>query len=116
MHKGLSLSSRTFIWGDALNIIKENLFFGRGSFTNAEISSYILYGTTHAHNIILELLMRTGIIGTVAYLIFMLYPLKPRRHLILLIFILASLFCFLWIFMFQYSIFTVLLDYCMQRK
>ncbi|MGM9962576.1 MAG: O-antigen ligase family protein [Holdemanella porci] len=94
MHKGLSLSSRTFIWGDALNIIKENLFFGRGSFTNAEISSYILYGTTHAHNIILELLMRTGVIGTLAYLIFMLYPLKPRRHVILLIFYIGQFVLF----------------------
>lgn len=94
MHKGLSLSSRTFIWNDALKIIKENLFWGRGSFTNSEISSYILYGTTHAHNIILELLMRTGILGTVSYLIFMLYPLKARKHGIMLIFYIGQVVLF----------------------
>lgn len=80
MGKSVSLSSRTIIWDDAIGIIKNNLLFGVGSFTPHEISSYVLYGTTHTHNIILELILRTGILGTLGYLTYLFYPLKKEKN------------------------------------
>lgn len=71
MSKGVTLNSRTYIWDCALKLIRERPVFGHGSFTQEQIDSYILYGTTHAHNLLLELLMRTGVVGTVFYLMFL---------------------------------------------
>lgn len=71
MDKGITLNSRTYIWEDALELIRQKPIFGHGSFTQEQIKSYILYGTTHAHNLLLELLMRTGIVGTAAFLVFL---------------------------------------------
>lgn len=69
--KGITLNSRTVIWDHALDLISEAPFFGHGSFSATQIADYVLYGTNHAHNILLELLMRTGIVGTIAYLLFL---------------------------------------------
>ncbi len=71
MSKGVTLNSRTYIWADALELIRQRPIFGHGSFTQAQIDAYILYGTTHAHNLLLEILMRTGVTGAAAYLVFL---------------------------------------------
>lgn len=71
MSKGVTLNSRTYIWANALTLIKQRPIFGHGSFTPEQIADYILYGTTHAHNLLLEILMRTGIVGAAAFLIFL---------------------------------------------
>lgn len=71
MSKGVTLNSRTYIWDHALRLIVERPVFGHGSFTQEQIADYILYGTNHAHNLLIELLMRTGIVGTVCYLLFL---------------------------------------------
>ena len=71
MDKGITLNSRTYIWEHALRLIRQKPFFGHGSFTQEQINNYILYGTTHAHNLLLELLLRTGIVGTASYIIFL---------------------------------------------
>ena len=86
MSKGVTLNSRTIIWDHALSLISSKPLFGHGSFTQEQLDAYILYGTTHAHNIFLELLMRTGIVGTILYLLFLcgfIPPLKtgkPESH------------------------------------
>ena len=78
---GFSLNSRTYIWAQALQLIKQNPLLGIGNLSESEIASYVLYGASHTHNIILELLLRTGIIGTISYLHFLIYPLiKYRRY------------------------------------
>jgi len=61
------LSSREIIWKDAFNVFINNFLIGIGTLTTQQINSYILYGAGHAHNIILELLMDTGIIGTTIF-------------------------------------------------
>lgn len=78
--RGFSLNSRTYIWGATIRLIKESPIIGIGNLTKSEVSNYILYGTEHAHNIILELLLRTGIIGFISYLYYLLFPaIKYRR-------------------------------------
>lgn len=68
--KGTSLNSRTDIWEAAIKLIKAKPLLGHGDLSVEHINAYYLYGTTHAHNMILELLLRTGIIGTICYAIF----------------------------------------------
>lgn len=86
MSKGVTLNSRTIIWDHAVSLISDKPWFGHGNFTQEQLDDYILYGTTHAHNILLELLMRTGIVGAVLYVLFLcgfIPPLKtgkPESH------------------------------------
>lgn len=68
--KASTLNSRTIIWEKALNIIGHNPIFGIGELSTAQVESYALYGVNHAHNLILDLLLKTGIIGTISYLFF----------------------------------------------
>lgn len=64
MHKDASLNSRTLIWGKAIIQIKENLIFGYG-FGHNVFSHY------YAHNLILQLLLTTGLIGLIIYIYFL---------------------------------------------
>lgn len=78
---GLSLNSRTFIWISTIQLILQKPFLGYGNLSEAEIGSYILYGASHAHNIFLELLLRTGIVGAVSYLYFILSPIYRNKKI-----------------------------------
>lgn len=78
LHKSITLNSRTYIWTASIDLIKSKFVLGHGDFSNEQISNFILYGTTHAHNIFLELLLRTGIVGTIGYLWFILGSLKEN--------------------------------------
>lgn len=68
--KAITLNSRTIIWEKAFNIIKQNFLFGIGKLTDRQVENYVLYGVDHAHNLILDLLLKTGVVGTIAYLYF----------------------------------------------
>ena len=84
MSKGVTLNSRTIIWDHVLRLIQQRPVFGHGSFTQEQIyKDYVMYGTTHAHNLLMELLLRTGIVGTIAYLWFLLgfAPIGKRNPL-----------------------------------
>lgn len=101
MSKGVTLNSRTIIWADALELIKQRPFLGHGAFTQKQLfEDYVLYGTTHAHNLLLELLVRAGIVGTVAYLCFLLGFVSngrkklPQAHGVLLAGLVAQLVLF----------------------
>lgn len=92
MSKGVTLNSRTYIWEGALKLIGQRPVFGHGGFTQERIDEFILYGTTHAHNLLLEILMRTGIVGAVCYLLFLcgfatgrnrLHRSNPHRNILL---------------------------------
>ena len=72
IEKGVSLNSRTIIWKNSLELIKTKILFGYGTLSNDMIKSYVLYGAGHAHNFLLELLLRTGIVGTISYIVFLL--------------------------------------------
>lgn len=79
--KGVTLNSRTIIWDHALRLFIKRPLLGYGAFTAQQIKNYILYGTTHAHNVLLELLIRTGLVGTVGYLRFLCGFAKKERAL-----------------------------------
>lgn len=60
----VGMNSREIIWPRAIYAIMQRPILGYGMLTDNQISSYILYGTTHTHNIVLEFLMDSGIIGS----------------------------------------------------
>lgn len=60
----VGMNSREIIWPKAIYAILKRPFLGYGVLTDNQVTSYILYGTTHTHNIILEFLMDSGIIGS----------------------------------------------------
>lgn len=64
------LSSREKIWPLAFSGFLRRPIFGYGALTEAQIGAYYLYGTNHTHNIILEFLMMTGIVGIVLFVKF----------------------------------------------
>lgn len=72
--KGLSLNSRTDIWEGALNLIQEQPLLGYGSQEDFLGSTFLLYGASHAHNLLLDMLLRGGVIGAVLYLYFLAKP------------------------------------------
>ena len=74
--KALTLNSRTIIWSDAVDLILRKPIFGWGELSQKAIDDYVLYGVEHAHNILLELWMRTGIVGATSYIVFLLAPFK----------------------------------------
>ena len=51
-------------------IIKQNIIFGIGELSAERVEGYALYGMGHAHNLILDLLLKSGIVGTISYLYF----------------------------------------------
>lgn len=68
--KATTLNSRTIIWEKAFNIIKQNIIFGIGELSAEQVEGYALYGMGHAHNLILDLLLKSGVVGTISYLYF----------------------------------------------
>ena len=80
--KGVTLNSRTIIWDMAIKLIKEKPFWGWGVLSDGQIVNYVLYGTEHAHNIVLELMLRTGIIGLGWYLLFLFGACKNYKKII----------------------------------
>lgn len=68
--KATTLNSRTIIWSRAFNLIKHNFLFGIGELTEQQINNYVLYGMGHAHNIFLDLMIKTGLVGTIGFLFF----------------------------------------------
>lgn len=91
--KGVTLNSRTYIWDFALKLIAEKPVLGHGTFTDeALFTDYVLYGVDHAHNLLLEILLRTGIVGSAGFLAFLFgfapigkRPSSPKAHGILLV-------------------------------
>ena len=79
MQKGVTLNSRTFIWDCALDLIAEKPIFGYGTFTKQQIDSLVLFGTTHAHNLLLDLLLCAGALGTAGYILFLCLGVPARR-------------------------------------
>lgn len=70
------LSSREKIWPLAFDRFLEKPIFGYGSLTEQQINNYYLYGTTHAHNILLEFLMMTGLVGSILFVKFFVSSIK----------------------------------------
>ncbi len=59
----VGLNSREIIWPKAFGAFLQRPLIGYGSLTQAQVDSYILYGGEHAHNIVMEFIFSTGIVG-----------------------------------------------------
>lgn len=72
-YSGVTTDNRLLIWRVALRDIAKNPLFGRGFLGYYHIyGSYAgSYATTHCHNLLLDLLLNFGVLGTVFPLIFM---------------------------------------------
>lgn len=94
---GITLNSRTIIWNMALNLIKQRPIWGWGVLSQYQIENYVLYGTEHAHNIVLELLLRVGIMGFCCYVFFLIAACKNYKKIIKSneIILIITLQCFL---------------------
>lgn len=78
-YHAITLNSRTIIWQYAINLIRLKPILGYGTLPEQRILDYALYGVDHCHNIFLEILFRTGIIGSVCYFIYLFYPFQASR-------------------------------------
>ena len=65
-----------------MDLIKQKPLLGWGNLSNEQILNYALYGTEHAHNIILEILLRTGGIGLISYIWFAISPSKKLKKVL----------------------------------
>ena len=64
------ISNRDMIWSKIGPIISNNLFFGIGETGYAQQSVLLLGGSSSPHNVILEVLCYTGLVGLLLFLIF----------------------------------------------
>ena len=58
------LNSREVIWPKVIDAISQKPWIGWGKLSEDQINSYLLYGADHAHNIFLEIILDSGLIGT----------------------------------------------------
>lgn len=74
LHKGMSLSYRTYIWDVALNMLSQNpinLIFGFGFFDFTSILQVLPFKAAHVnhfHNLLVDISFAGGIIGLIIYL------------------------------------------------
>lgn len=61
LHKDATLSSRTYIWLNSLNMIEDSPLFGAGVFDNAYNKDVL--GFVHAHNHLLHVTFQSGYLG-----------------------------------------------------
>lgn len=120
LHKGLTLGGRTKIWERCLIYIKEQPLIGFGYETRSVTLSKIIFN--HAHNIMLEILYRGGIIGMVLFIILMIVMgQKVKKYeanaIVMILGLCISLFIFLSsvefaFYRYPYIILFVLLGRC----
>ena len=79
MQFGKSLGSRTLIWTRSLQAISENLVLGNG--VELGITTTMRIGINHCHNIVLQILYASGLIGILIVLLFVLVAIPTNRHL-----------------------------------
>lgn len=76
------LSKRFSIWSGAIDSIKDAPVFGRGYNTYVRINNlYGSYSADHAHNLILELLMNFGIVGSLVLFTYFFINVNKIIHL-----------------------------------
>lgn len=104
LHKDASLSGRTYIWQSAIRNIRNSPLIGYGINMDGTISISETYnGTLHAsHNIMLEVLLQTGIIGFIFYFSFIYRSLKQKKSYLAQNKIYRMLIFFTFIIFFMY--------------
>lgn len=83
------LAGRNIIWEKLMPLIKENPFFGVGRTGYAEYTQKVFLEAKSPHNVIIEVLCYTGIIGLIFYMLFIIrslifsYKAYNIKHIIL---------------------------------
>ncbi|WP_180994889.1 O-antigen ligase family protein [Clostridium sp. chh4-2] len=67
LHKDMTLSSRTLIWRYAIEAIESSPWWGCGIFDNTAMQNML--GFVHCHNHLLQVMLTTGYIGFVIFLL-----------------------------------------------
>ena len=80
LHKDVTLSARTIVWSIAINLFKKNFIVGIG-IQSADYLKSILYGVSHPHNLFLSILLTSGIIGFIIYMIIFFMINKNTRNI-----------------------------------
>ncbi|WP_040808118.1 O-antigen ligase family protein [Mammaliicoccus vitulinus] len=85
---------RIWLWSEALKYSADNVFVGYGFGTVIEVESNVI-DTSEAHNILLDILLKAGILPAIIFVILILYTLfKMRYH---------SIYLGMVLFVFTYS-------------
>jgi O-antigen ligase len=67
----IPLGGRLYLWYEFLLIIQDNFIFGHG-LSGADLQTYNFRGAIESpHNVIIEVMLYTGVIGLILYIIFM---------------------------------------------
>lgn len=81
LHKDLTLTGRTYIWDYVTRFISQKKFFGYGlenSYLRLNKTTY--WRSYHAHDQLLEIIYKTGVIGLILYFIVMYKSFKELYH------------------------------------
>ncbi len=68
LHKDITLSGRTLIWANAIELFKKHFLFGVGEQPKSYFRG-LFYGAAHPHNLFLSILLFSGVLGFIMYLI-----------------------------------------------
>lgn len=80
LHKDLTLSNRTFIWEKCINAINEHYILGYG-YEKVEAVMANMNGANHAHNYMLMIIYRGGIVSFIIYALLLLQPNKWLKQI-----------------------------------
>lgn len=71
LHKDLTFTGRTIVWSDVIKLIGNKPIFGYGvEYRFTRLARSINLQVYHAHNEILEIIYKTGLIGLISFVIF----------------------------------------------
>lgn len=126
IHSDSSLKERIYFTKDAIKIISktpQNFFFGVGGdgFKNTyEQVNTGEYASTEVHNVYLQIFVETGLIGFLLFLFLICFALKNSKKqittLLLIIFLITSLFDLNFSFMLMMLLFAILLAFTQQKE
>lgn len=80
LHKDITLTARTLVWPVAIKLIQKNFAFGIG----IQYSNYLknnLLGVQHPHNLFLSILLTSGFVGFIVYIMIFLTIDKNTKNL-----------------------------------
>ena len=68
LKKDITLSGRTILWNQIMEIIKNNFIFGIGIISNMELHKIFNVPLTHPHNLFLNIIYQGGVVSLIIYL------------------------------------------------
>lgn len=77
LKKDITLTNRIYIWDDVMKLISKKPLFGYGLETSSiRLNKTISHPSLHAHNQILEIFYKTGIIGAILFALILIESIK----------------------------------------